>query len=113
VLRYGPGYRSRHRTAIEAEPWCHNPRCPYPDAGTPSNPLQADHPLAIANGGSPLQALVPLCRSCHGAKSRSDRMMTKEMSTPVGGTGRGACLSRTQRPRPRGQTVCTHPTSVD
>lgn len=69
TLRYGPGYRARHRAAILAEPWCHNPGCPFPDAGTPSNPLQADHPWPIALGGSPLQELVPLCRSCNARKS--------------------------------------------
>ena len=64
TARYGPGYRARHRAAIDAEPWCHADPCRYPDtAGSRANPLTADHPIPIAAGGSPLQPLVPMCRS--------------------------------------------------
>lgn len=30
--------------------------------------LTADDPVAIANGGDPMQPLVPMCRSCNGRK---------------------------------------------
>ena len=58
--RYGPGYQRRHREAVEAEPWCHWPGCRY--AITASNPLTADHPIRVADGGDPDQPLVPMCR---------------------------------------------------
>jgi len=63
-----PGYRARRAAVIEAEPWCHTaPVCPYPDSGTPANPLTADHSVPLAQGGGSSQ-LVPLCRRCNGSR---------------------------------------------
>lgn len=63
-----PAYRSARRAVLEAEPWCHTqPECPYPDRGTPANPLTADHVTPIAAGGGPDQLTV-LCRRCNSSK---------------------------------------------
>ena len=65
--RYGPGWAARHRAAVQAEPWCHNPTCPYPDAGSDANPLTADHttPASLGGAGS---VLVVLCKRCNSGK---------------------------------------------
>ena len=65
--RYGAGFAERHRSAVEAEPWCHNPTCPHPDAGTDANPLTADHSHPASRGGQ-AGPLVPLCKRCNSAK---------------------------------------------
>ena len=64
---YDAGYRQERARVLAAEPWCHSTPCPYPDAGTPANPLTADHVVPLARGGygSPLTVL---CRSCNSAK---------------------------------------------
>ena len=77
------GYDAQHErltaAAIAAEPWCHTlPVCPWPDAGTPSNPLQGDHPLSLAECGGDWdrwrgQRRVPLCRRCNLAKEAASR----------------------------------------
>jgi hypothetical protein len=60
-------YLTEREVVLRAEPWCHNPACPYPDAGTPANPLTADHtvPVVFGGAGSPL---VPVCRRCNSAR---------------------------------------------
>ena len=65
--RYGTGWAARHKAAIEAQPWCHNPECPYPDAGTTANPLTADHSTPASLGGV-ASVLVPMCKRCNSAK---------------------------------------------
>lgn len=63
----GP-YRQARQAVLEAEPWCHTePECPYPDRGTPMNPLTADHVVPIADGGS-YDQLTVLCRRCNSSK---------------------------------------------
>jgi hypothetical protein len=55
--------------AVADEPWCHRVGgCPYPDAGTPANPLTGDHAVALRAGGDPRQAPIVLCRRCNSAK---------------------------------------------
>jgi len=50
------------RAAKQAEPWCHRPGgCPHPDAGTPTNPLQAGH----VTSRSLTHGVVVLCRRCN------------------------------------------------
>lgn len=63
---YGAAHRKRAREAIDAEPWCHTlPACPYSDAGTPDNPLTADHVIPVKRGGlhGPLTVLCLRCNS--------------------------------------------------
>lgn len=63
-----PVYRAARRAALEAEPWCHTqPVCPYPDRGTPANPLSADHVVPVSAGGRDDQLTV-LCRRCNSSK---------------------------------------------
>ena len=70
-VRYGPDYRARHADAIAAEPWCHWPAgCDHPI--TEANPLTADHPIRVADGGSPDQPLVPMCKH-HNSGRRATR----------------------------------------
>jgi 5-methylcytosine-specific restriction endonuclease McrA len=63
-----PDYLRRRDEAIRAQPWCHNPEgCPYPDAGTPANPLTADHTIPLAAGGAHSR-LEPWCKRCNSGK---------------------------------------------
>lgn len=50
---YDADYERRRGAAIKAEPWCHYPGgCRFPDdAGTPANPLTAEHVIAMRHGG--------------------------------------------------------------
>jgi hypothetical protein len=81
--RYYPGYRRDRQALVAAEPWCHTqPRCPYPDAGTPANRLTEDHVIAFSRGGADGPRTV-LCLRCNSAKR--DRPDTR-----AGGAGRGA-----------------------
>jgi 5-methylcytosine-specific restriction endonuclease McrA len=97
---YDATYRRERARVIAAEPWCHANPCPYPDAGTPANPLTGEHQVPLSRGGygSPLTVL---CRSCNS--SRGNRM----------GEGRGAGRSRFApagpKPLGRSQPMCTHP----
>lgn len=71
---YGADHARQTARAIEAEPWCHTPAgCPYPDAGTASNPLTGGHPLPLADFGFDViawgqQPRVPQCRRCNSGK---------------------------------------------
>jgi len=50
------------------EPWCHADPCRFPEsAGTPANPLSADHVDPVSRGGRDSE-LVVLCRSDNVAK---------------------------------------------
>jgi len=72
------GYNTRHRQAtqqaIDAEPWCHTPNgCPYPDAGSPSNPLTGGHPRPLSAYGGDREAWeaqprIPQCHRCNSGK---------------------------------------------
>jgi 5-methylcytosine-specific restriction protein A len=46
--------------AIAAQPWC-------TDCGATED-LTGDHPIALANGGHPLQVSEVRCRSCNSAR---------------------------------------------
>ena len=65
--RYGTNWDRRRAEAIEVEPWCHNPDCSHPDAGTSANPLSADHDMPLIRGGQN-SVLVPMCKRCNSAK---------------------------------------------
>lgn len=64
---YDYAYEQRRRAAITAEPWCHNRACPRADAGTPANPLSADHVIPVVEGGQ-LGPITVLCKRCNSAK---------------------------------------------
>ena len=68
-------YRQARRAALDAEPWCHTaPSCPYPDRGTPANPLTADHIVPLAWGGRNVRSnMQTMCRACNSAKR--DRLL--------------------------------------
>lgn len=68
--RYGADRKARHRDAIDAEPWCHwEGGCPFPI--TKANPLTADHPIRVADGGDPYQSLVPMCKRHNSGRGSS------------------------------------------
>jgi hypothetical protein len=68
TARYGQGYGDRHKATVQAEPWCHTePRCPYPDSGTPANPLTADHSEPVSLGGR-ASRLVVRCLRCNSSR---------------------------------------------
>ena len=60
-------YQALRAELIAAEPWCHSIPCPYDDAGTPTNPLTADHVTPLRAIG-PSYGLSILCRRCNSAK---------------------------------------------
>lgn len=66
---YNRQHARRAKAAIAAEPWCHNPDCPHPDAGTASNPLTGDH----SDPSDPRSALRPWCRRCNSARANRGR----------------------------------------
>ena len=75
--RHNPAYDTREwrdRRAATLGAWRaqNGERCPGygrdPHYATPDNPLTADHPVALARGGSHDQPLVVLCRECNGRK---------------------------------------------
>jgi 5-methylcytosine-specific restriction protein A len=56
------------------EPWCHNRRCPYRDAGTQANPLTGQHIVAKIRGGTDEPRNVTVwCRRCNSAEVASLR----------------------------------------
>ena len=66
---YNRQHSKRAKAAIAAEPWCHSDPCPYPDAGTPANPLTGDH----SEPDDPQSPLVPRCRACNSARANRRR----------------------------------------
>jgi HNH endonuclease len=56
--------RPREPLAIAAQPWCWE----CGDAGSPDNPLTADHVIPVSRGGDPLGALSILCWRCNSRK---------------------------------------------
>jgi hypothetical protein len=61
---YGHTHRQRKAEAIAAEPWCHATPCPYPDAGSPANPLSLEH-LDPTDRFGPVTVL---CHRCNSAR---------------------------------------------
>lgn len=72
---YGRAHRQATATAMTAEPWCHTAGgCPYPDTGTPTNPLTGGHPYTLADCGGDMtvwsaQVRVPQCQRCNSGKA--------------------------------------------
>ena len=69
------GYDATHgalrRAMLDAEPWCHRAEvdgaaCPYPDAGSPRNPLTLHHVVPLATGIADARRAV-LCRRCNSS----------------------------------------------
>lgn len=69
---YTHSERVRRATVVEAHRATQGEVCPgwqRPSHPTdPANPLTADHPIAVAAGGSEQQSLSVLCRVCNGRK---------------------------------------------
>lgn len=65
--------REHRRRAVSAWRTEHGDWCPgYNRPGHTATDLTADDPVAIANGGDPMQEQAILCRSCNSAKGARD-----------------------------------------
>jgi len=67
---YGADWQRRSAELRAAEPWCHNPRCPYDDVGSARNPLTVHHirPVSLYGGDGPLTVLCRRCNASFGAR---------------------------------------------
>lgn len=70
---YTAGERDRRAAAVATWRERHGDWCPgwqaTPHPATADNPLTADHPNPVAQGGSETAPLSVLCRRCNGRKS--------------------------------------------
>lgn len=75
---YGADHQAATAQAIAAEPWCHTTGgCPWPDAGTPANPLTGGHPHPLATYGGDIerwnaQRRIPQCHRCNSGHAPLD-----------------------------------------
>ena len=82
-VRYYAGYKRERRELIAAESWCHNPECPYPDAGTSANPLTVEHLIPLIRGGIDGPKTV-LCKRCNSGRRDRGSLDGETMSGYVG-----------------------------